>query len=120
MPRRSSHRGSRPSRYAAFAATGVVLSATYMLWMFQRVNYGPLTNEKNAALPDLVPREWVVLVPIVAMTVVMGVVPNLFLRPMEPSVNRMLSHVRQRSGQEFRTGLRTGFGIRDLGFVFYE
>src|SRR5207302_3609994 len=108
------------ARYAAFAATGVVLSATYMLWMFQRVNYGPVTNEKNAALPDLVPREWVVLVPIVAMTVVMGVVPNLFLRPMEPSVNRMLSHVRQRSGQEFRTGLRTGFGIRDLGFVFYE
>src|SRR5437764_536410 len=86
------------ARYAAFAATGVILSATYMLWMFQRVNYGPVTNEKNAALPDLVPREWVVLVPIVAMTVVMGVVPNLFLRPMEPSVNRMLSQVRQHSG----------------------
>src|SRR5437588_103991 len=89
------------ARMAAFAASGMVLSATDMLWMFQRVNYGPLTSEKNAALPDLVPREWVVLVPIVAMTVVMGVVPNLFLRPMEPSVNRMLSHVRQRSGQEF-------------------
>ena len=35
-------------RAAAFAATGVILSATYMLWMFQRVNYGPVTNEKNA------------------------------------------------------------------------
>ena len=35
-------------RLAAFAATGVILSATYMLWMFQRVNYGPVTNEKNA------------------------------------------------------------------------
>ena len=34
-------------RLAAFAATGVILSATYMLWMFQRVNYGPVTNEKN-------------------------------------------------------------------------
>ncbi len=34
-------------RMAAFAATGVILSATYMLWMFQRVNYGPVTNEKN-------------------------------------------------------------------------
>ena len=45
-------------RFAAVAATGVILSATYMLWMFQRVNYGPVTNEKNAALPDLRPREW--------------------------------------------------------------
>ena len=43
---------------AAFAATGVILSAVYMLWMFQRVNYGPIRNEKNAALPDLSPREW--------------------------------------------------------------
>jgi NADH-quinone oxidoreductase subunit M len=89
-------------RYAAFAATGVILSATYMLWMFQRVNYGPVTNDKNKALADLVPREWLVIAPIVAMTVVMGVWPNLFLRPMEPSVNRLLGQVRQRSGQEFR------------------
>ena len=46
-------------RLAAFAATGVILSAVYMLWMFQRVNYGPVTNEKNERLPDLTPREWV-------------------------------------------------------------
>ena len=75
-------------RMAAFAATGVVLSATYMLWMFQRVNYGPVSNEKNAALMDLTPREWFVLVPIVAVTVLMGVLPNLFLRSIEPSAAR--------------------------------
>ncbi len=89
-------------RYAAFAATGVILSATYMLWMFQRVNYGPVTNDKNTTLTDLVPREWLAIVPIVAMTVVMGVVPNVFLRPMEPAVQRMLTHVHQRSGAEIR------------------
>ena len=44
------------------------------------------------------PREWAVLVPIVAMTVLMGVLPNLFLRPIEPSVERMLSQVRQGAG----------------------
>src|SRR5918995_2297088 len=54
---------------AACAATGVILSATYMLWMFQRVNYGPVTNEKNAALADLRPREWALVVPIVALSV---------------------------------------------------
>src|SRR5207244_4442441 len=82
-------------RMAAFAATGVILSATYMLWMFQRVNYGPVTNEKNATLPDLTPREWAILVPIIAIAILMGVLPNLFLKPIEPSVVRMLNQVQQ-------------------------
>jgi NADH-quinone oxidoreductase subunit M len=79
---------------AALAATGVILSATYMLWMFQRVNYGPV-SEKNASLPDLKPREWVILVPVIAMTVIMGVFPNLFLQPMAPSIERMLAQMRR-------------------------
>jgi NADH-quinone oxidoreductase subunit M len=82
-------------RMAACAATGMILSAAYMLWMFQRVNYGPVTREENAHLPDLTPREWVVLVPVIAMTVLMGVLPNLFLRPMAPAVDRLLSQVRR-------------------------
>src|SRR5262249_13947394 len=76
-------------RLATFAATGVILSAAYMLWMFQRVNYGPVTNEKNAQLEDLGLRERFVIVPIIATAIVMGVFPNLFLRPIEPSVERM-------------------------------
>jgi NADH-quinone oxidoreductase subunit M len=80
-------------KMAALAATGVILSATYMLWMFQRVNYGPVTNEKNAALQDLQPREWLVVVPIVALAILMGVLPNLFLKPIEASVERMLNQV---------------------------
>jgi NADH-quinone oxidoreductase subunit M len=84
-------------RMAAFAATGVILSATYMLWMFQRVNLGPITNEKNARLVDLRPREWLVILPIVALAILMGVLPNLFLRPIGPAVQRMLSHIEQGS-----------------------
>ena len=67
-------------------ATGVILSAVYMLWLFQRVNYGPLTNEKNKGLRDLSVREWIVIAPICAMAIFMGVVPNVFLKPMEPAV----------------------------------
>ncbi|HMF98586.1 MAG TPA: NADH-quinone oxidoreductase subunit M, partial [Vicinamibacterales bacterium] len=100
---------------AAFAATGVILSATYMLWMFQRVNYGPVTNEKNAALPDLQPREWAVIVPVIAIAVVMGVFPDLFLRPIEPSVARTLGRVQQ--GSTRVQAQRSGFGIWDSGFV---
>src|SRR4029450_12630036 len=50
-------------KFTAFAASGVILSAVYMLWMFQRVNYGEVTNSKNKGLPDLLPREWALMRP---------------------------------------------------------
>jgi NADH-quinone oxidoreductase subunit M len=100
-------------RFAAFAASGVILSATYMLWMFQRVNYGEVTNDQNAGLADLRPREWASLVPIVVVAILMGVLPNLFLRPMEPSVERMLSQYRRGA----QTEIRAGIGTRESGFA---
>jgi NADH-quinone oxidoreductase subunit M len=79
--------------FAAFAATGVILSAVYMLWMFQRVNYGELRNPHNRSLPDLSTREWAMVIPIVAMAIFMGVLPNVFLHPMEASVNRVIQRI---------------------------
>src|SRR5438094_6169107 len=86
----------------AVAATGVILSATYMLWMFQRVNYGAVTNEKNARLADLQPREWATIVPVIAIAVLMGVFPNLFLRPIEPSVERTLARIHREATMRVR------------------
>ena len=80
-------------RFAAFAATGVILSAVYMLWMVQRVYYGPVTNPKNAKLPDLSVREWAAAAPLVAAAILMGVVPTLFLRPTEPAVARLVQQI---------------------------
>jgi NADH-quinone oxidoreductase subunit M len=100
------------ARLAAIAATGVILSATYMLWMFQRVNYGPVTNEKNAQLPDLQRREWFVIAPIIAAAVLMGVLPNVFLRPIEPAVERMLTQVyRGSSAIQVRLAPASGSGV---------
>jgi len=79
--------------FAAVAALGVILSAVYMLWMFQRVNYGVITQDKNQALPDLTVREHWVIVPTVIAAVVMGIAPSIFLRPMEPSVRKLLRQV---------------------------
>jgi NADH-quinone oxidoreductase subunit M len=79
--------------FTAIAATGVILSAVYMLWMFQRVNYGPLTNDKNRGLRDLSVREWFVIGPICAMAIFMGVVPGVFLKPMEPAVVKTVREV---------------------------
>jgi NADH-quinone oxidoreductase subunit M len=80
--------------YTAVAATGVILSAVYMLWMFQRVNYGTVTNPKNRALRDLSLREWCVIGPVCAVAIVMGVAPNAFLKPIEPAVRRVVEHIR--------------------------
>jgi NADH-quinone oxidoreductase subunit M len=79
--------------FTAVAATGVILSAVYMLWMFQRVNYGPVTNDKNRGLRDLDAREWLVIAPICAVAILMGVVPGLFLKPMEPAVRRTVEEI---------------------------
>jgi NADH-quinone oxidoreductase subunit M len=91
-------------KLAAFAATGVILSAVYMLWMFQRVNYGPIKNEHNRTLPDLTPREWVMVAPIVAMSIFMGVLPNVFLHPMRPSVDLVIERITGQSPSQAEAG----------------
>jgi NADH-quinone oxidoreductase subunit M len=69
-----------------FAATGVILAAVYMLWMFQRVMFGKVTNEKNLGLPDLNAREVAYLLPLLVMIFWIGVYPQTFLRKMDASV----------------------------------
>ena len=78
---------------AALAATGVVLGAIYMLWMYQRVFFGKLGNEKNRGLSDLSAREFVVLVPLVVFMFWLGVRPGLVLDRVEASVARVLAPV---------------------------
>jgi NADH-quinone oxidoreductase subunit M len=80
-------------RYVVAAGFGVILSAVYMLWMFQRVFYGPITHAENATLPDLHPREWASVLPLCAMAIFMGVFPAVFLTPMEPAVRGIVERV---------------------------
>ena len=77
------------------ASVGVVLAAAYVLWMVQRVFYGEVANAKNAALPDLSPREAAVLVPLVALALFMGVASPLFTRLIEPSADALVRSVRE-------------------------
>ncbi|PID78806.1 NADH-quinone oxidoreductase subunit M [bacterium DOLJORAL78_65_58] len=76
---------------AILAATGVVLGAIYMLWMYQRVFLGKLSNEKNKNLPDLSLREIVVLAPIVVFIFWLGVRPGLILDKVEASIEHTLA-----------------------------
>jgi NADH-quinone oxidoreductase subunit M len=80
-------------RYVVVAGLGMILSAVYMLWMFQRVFYGPVTHDENRALPDLSLREGVALVPLVAVAIFMGVAPNVFLTPTEGAVSAVVERL---------------------------
>ena len=70
-----------------FAASGVILGAYYMLWMVQRVFFGPLKNEKNKNLKDLSYREIVVLVPFIVFVFWIGLYPKTYLDKMHTSVS---------------------------------
>jgi NADH-quinone oxidoreductase subunit M len=76
--------------YGVLAATGVVLGAAYMLWMFQRVMFGKITRPENEKLKDLNAREITILVPMVILIFLMGIYPKLFLSKMDVSVEKFL------------------------------
>jgi NADH-quinone oxidoreductase subunit M len=78
---------------AAVAALGVILAAVYLLWMYQRVMFGPVTNEKNRGMKDLSPREFWTLAPVIALIVWIGVNPNPFLRKLDVSVSELMERV---------------------------
>ncbi len=59
--------------WAAWAATGVILSACYLLWSYQKVFYGDVTVEKNRTLPDISARERAILVTMAVITLWMGI-----------------------------------------------
>ncbi|RPI10558.1 MAG: NADH-quinone oxidoreductase subunit M [Zetaproteobacteria bacterium] len=83
--------------WGAFAVTGIVLGAAYMLWLFQRTMFGEITKEENKTLPDLDAREVATLVPIVVLCFWIGLYPSPFLKAMEVSVANVIRIVEQGS-----------------------
>jgi hypothetical protein len=79
--------------YGSLAAVGVILSAVYLLWMYQRVFLGEVTNEKNREIPDCTSRERWMLTATVAVIIFMGVYPQPFLRQMDATVAQVLTRV---------------------------
>src|SRR3990172_1103561 len=71
------------------AASGVIFAAVYMLWMFQRVMFGTITNEKNRRLPDMNAREVAFMLPLLVFVFWIGVYPQTFLRKMDASVTAL-------------------------------
>jgi len=79
--------------WAAVAASGVVLSAAYMLYLYQRTMFGKIENAKNERLPDLTHREFATFVPLIALAVWIGLYPTPFLRRLDTSVQHVIARV---------------------------
>jgi NADH-quinone oxidoreductase subunit M len=79
--------------WTAAAASGIILGAIYMLWMFRRVFFGPLNHPENQKLTDLNQRELLILVPVVALIIIMGIYPQPFLSRMKPAVDVTLHRI---------------------------
>lgn len=80
--------------FAIFAALGIILSAVYMLWMYQRVMYGEITQAENQQLSDLSGREIALMVPLLILMFWIGLYPNTFLRKMDASSAHLLEQMR--------------------------
>jgi NADH-quinone oxidoreductase subunit M len=85
------------TRYPAFAvaaSAALVLSAIYILWMYQRMMGGPVT-EGNDKVRDLIPRELAVVTPLIALLLVLGVYPKVALDVINPAVSHTLTTIDQ-------------------------
>ncbi|HEV2731784.1 MAG TPA: NADH-quinone oxidoreductase subunit M [Terriglobales bacterium] len=81
--------------YGVLGATGVIWSACYLLWLYQRVFFGKVTHEINEVLPDLDLRERITLWPTAAAALVMGVAPLLWLNAIDTAVQSTLAPLTQ-------------------------
>jgi len=100
----------------AFAVTGVILGALYMMWAYERVMWGPITHTVNQTLKDLTGRELAVMVPLIALMLLMGLYPKPLITRMEPSVAALLDRVHAAQAQlaiESHTRLATLSGQAD-------
>ncbi|MFZ0061588.1 MAG: NADH-quinone oxidoreductase subunit M [Pyrinomonadaceae bacterium] len=80
--------------WAAWGALGIILNAGYMLWLYQRMFFGPIDNPKNEKLSDLSGREWLYMTPLVIMSLWIGVYPQTFVNYIRQPVNAVVKHVR--------------------------
>jgi len=82
--------------YAILSVSTVILAAAYLLWMFQRVMHGPITNEKVLSFKDMNRREIAYFVPVVILMFWMGIYPGTFLKKIDSSVADYIVRIKSR------------------------
>jgi len=80
--------------WAGWAALGIILNAGYFLWLYQRMFFGNTDNPKNQKLSDLNIREWAYMVPLMILSLWIGVYPKPFLEYIQQPVNAIVKQIR--------------------------
>jgi NADH-quinone oxidoreductase subunit M len=80
-------------QWAAWGVLGVILGAAYLLWLYQRVMFGNITNPANEHLPDLNAREYATLLPLVALAFWIGIYPAPLFNVVDQPVRRLVEAV---------------------------
>jgi NADH-quinone oxidoreductase subunit M len=80
-------------KYVAWAVIGIILGAAYLLWLYQRVMFGPVTNAANEHLPDLNAREYATLIPLIILCFWIGIYPGPLFRVLERPVQQIVEQV---------------------------
>jgi NADH-quinone oxidoreductase subunit M len=101
-------------RWAVFASIGVILSACYMLWLYQRVFYGRPSEEVSHHLHDLVPREYLAIVPLILMMVWMGVYSQSFMPPISAANTAILGPIEARKEIHVRNESTVLAGLKEI------
>jgi proton-translocating NADH-quinone oxidoreductase chain M len=71
-------------------ATGIIVGGAYSLWLFNRIAYGNLKTQYTSEFLDLTPREFVMFLPLILGTLIIGIYPNIFLTSIHMSVNTLV------------------------------
>ena len=79
--------------FAVFATTGVVLAATYSLWLYRRMIFGALIKDDSSEMLDLTRREIIIFVPLITLTIFIGIYPKPVIDIIEPSAKKIVSQV---------------------------
>jgi NADH-quinone oxidoreductase subunit M len=99
---------------ATVATTGVIFAAAYLLWAIQRILFNPLDKKENEHISDLNARELLLLAPLVACIVWLGVYPAPVLRRMEASATRVVTLVETRAAEARAAATAQTVGMREV------
>ena len=98
-------------RWAVFAALGVIFSACYMLWLYQRAFLGQAGHDVEHHMSDLTPREMIAIGPMILMMVWMGIGTGTFLRPISTANAQILELSRVNLEERVRTTAPLAAGV---------
>ena len=82
--------------FAIFATTGVVLAATYSLWLYRRIIFGALIKDDLSEMFDLTRREIIIFLPLIILTIFIGLYPKPIINIIEPSTEKIVNQIKMK------------------------